>query len=150
MTKQQRRKARQRKKNNSLWLWGIVAALVLGLSTVWLISQRTAEISSLPAEISVTDTVAKKDSGAFILDVREPDEWNQFHIPGSTLIPLGELASRLDELPKDQEIVVVCRTGHRSAEGRDILLNAGFTEVTSMAGGLTQWKATGYPTISGP
>ncbi|MEA5077769.1 MAG: rhodanese-like domain-containing protein, partial [Anaerolineaceae bacterium] len=69
--------------------------------------------------------------------------------PGATLIPLGELANRLSELPKDQEIVVVCRSGNRSAQGRDILLNAGFTNVTSMAGGMNQWSAAGYETTSG-
>ena len=75
--------------------------------------------------------------------------WNTVHIPGANLIPLGELASRVDELPKDQEIVVVCHSGNRSAKGRDILLKAGFTQVTSMAGGMTQWEAAGYPTVSG-
>jgi len=150
MTKQQRRKAQQRKKNNNLLLWGLVAILVIGASTLWLISRNTIAASSYPSEISVEEAVAKRDSGAFILDVREPDEWNQIHVPNSALIPLGELAARLGELPKDQEIVVVCRSGNRSAKGRDILLNAGFNQVTSMAGGLTQWKAAGYPTVSGP
>jgi rhodanese-related sulfurtransferase len=87
---------------------------------------------------------------AFILDVREPDEWVESHIPGATLIPLGELASRVDEVPQDQEVVVVCRSGNRSAEGRDILLAAGFEQVTSMAGGVNQWKAAGFETVSGP
>ena len=91
-----------------------------------------------------------RDSGAFILDVRQPEEWNEYHVPDSTLIPLAELASRADELPKDQEIVIVCRSGNRSAQGRNILLDAGFTQVTSMAGGLTQWRAAGYPIVSGP
>lgn len=150
MAKQHRRKAGQRKNNNTLLLWGVVAALVLGLAAVWFISPRTAGISSLPPEISVAEAVAKKDAGVFILDVREREEWNQFHVPGSTLIPLGELASRVGELPKNQEIVVVCRSGNRSAKGRDLLLNSGFTQVTSMAGGLTQWKAAGYPIVSGP
>jgi rhodanese-related sulfurtransferase len=150
MTKQQRRKAQQRKKNNSLLLWGLAAALVIGLAAVGLILQRTAGASTLPSEIPVAEAAAKKDAGAFLLDVRQPDEWNDFHIAGSTLIPLDQLPARLNELPKDQEIVVVCRTGHRSAEGRDILLNAGFTQVTSMTGGLTQWKAAGYPTVNGP
>jgi rhodanese-related sulfurtransferase len=94
--------------------------------------------------------LAKRDAGAFILDVRQPEEWNEAHIPDSTLIPLDQLTDRINELPKDQEIVVVCRSGNRSAQGRDIVLDAGFTEVTSMAGGLNQWKAAGYPTISGP
>jgi len=150
MTKHQRRKAQQRKKNNNLWLWGLVAILVLGISVLWFTSRSTAGTSSYPSEISVEEAVAKRDSGAFILDVREPDEWNQFHVPDSTLIPLGELASRVGELPQDQEIVVVCRSGNRSAKGRDILLGAGFTQVMSMTGGLNQWQAAGYPTVSGP
>jgi rhodanese-related sulfurtransferase len=98
----------------------------------------------------VDEAHAKRDSGAFILDVRQPEEWNEFHVPDSTLIPLGELVARAAELPKDQEIVIVCRSGNRSAQARDILLDAGFTRVTSMAGGLNQWKAAGYPTITGP
>jgi rhodanese-related sulfurtransferase len=148
MAKQHRRKVQQKKKNNFL-LWGAIALVALG-AVVWFVARGTAATSSLPQEISVADAFTQKNSGAFLLDVRQPDEWNDFHIAGSTLIPLDQLPSRLNELPKDQEIVVVCRTGHRSAEGRDILLNAGFTQVTSMAGGLTQWKAAGYPTVSGP
>lgn len=54
----------------------------------------TSQTSVYPPEISVAEAATKRDSGAFILDVREPDEWNQFHVSGSTLIPLGELASR--------------------------------------------------------
>lgn len=149
MKKQARRKAQQPKKNNFL-LWGLVALLILGFSAVWLTSRGGAESSSYPREISVQEAASKRDAGAFILDVRQPEEWNEFHIPDSTLIPLGELAARVNELPRDQEIVVVCRSGNRSAQGRDILLNAGFTQVTSMAGGVTQWKAAGYPTVSGP
>lgn len=149
MAKQVHRKAKQKKKKNFL-LWGILALVVLGGAAVWLVSRGMTSVGSLPQEISVADAVAKQKSGAFILDVRQPDEWNTFHIAGSTLIPLDQLPSRLNELPKELQIVVVCRTGHRSAQGRDILLNAGFTQVTSMVGGLTQWTAAGYPTVSGP
>ena len=150
MAKAARRKAQQQKKNNQYILWGVLALVVLGLGVVWLMSRNTTSTSSMPAEISVNEAVAKQQAGAFILDVREPSEWNDAHIAGATLIPLGELEVRVNELPKDQEIVVVCRSGNRSAQGRDILLNAGFTQVTSMAGGLNQWKAAGYPTVSGP
>ena len=150
MTKQARRKVQQQKKNNSLVLWGILALLVLGVSAIWFVSQGATGADSYPLEISVDEAVAKRDSGAFILDVRQPEEWNEVHVPDSTLIPLGELAARAAELPKDQEIVIVCRSGNRSAQARDLLLGAGFTQVTSMAGGLNQWKAAGYPTVSGP
>ena len=150
MAKAARRKAQQQKKSNQYILWGVLALVVLGLGIVWLMSRSTTTASSMPPEISVEEAVAKQQAGAFLLDVREPSEWNDAHIAGATLIPLGELQSRVNQLPKDKEIVVVCRSGNRSAQGRDILLNAGFDQVTSMAGGLNQWKAAGYPTVSGP
>jgi rhodanese-related sulfurtransferase len=153
MAKAARRKAQQQKqrnKNSNLLLWGVIALVVIGIAAVWFASQGSTQASSYPLEVSVDEAVAKRDAGAFILDVREPDEWNEAHIPNATLIPLGELASRVNELPRDQEIVVVCRSGNRSAQARDILLNDGFPQVTSMAGGLNQWKAAGYPTVSGP
>jgi rhodanese-related sulfurtransferase len=56
----------------------------------------------------------------------------------------------VSEVPADQEIVVVCRSGNRSQSGRDILREAGLARVTSMAGGLKEWKAAGYPTETGP
>ncbi len=77
--------------------------------------------------------------------MRELDEWNEYHIPGTTLIPLGELPARVNELPKDQKIVIVCRSGNRSQEGRDILLEAGFEDVVSMEGGVSTWRSLGYP-----
>jgi rhodanese-related sulfurtransferase len=93
--------------------------------------------------------VVRYQEGAFMLDVREPDEWIAGHIPNAHLIPLGQLAQRLKELNPDQEIVVVCRSGNRSAQARDILLGAGFKYVTSMAGGMNDWTAAGYPTVAG-
>jgi rhodanese-related sulfurtransferase len=62
---------------------------------------------------------------------------------------LDELASRVNELPKDRPIVVVCRSGNRSQTGRDILLQAGIA-ATSMNGGLNEWRASGHPVVSGP
>jgi rhodanese-related sulfurtransferase len=105
--------------------------------------------SNLPKDVSVAEAARLREQGAFMLDVREPYEWNEAHIPGAILVPLGELENRLGELPQDQEIVVVCRSGNRSAVGRDILLAAGFQEVTSMAGGMNYWKAAGYDVESG-
>ncbi len=131
------------------WAWGVIIfGIVLVAGFVIYQSIQPAAVT-LPAEISVAQAAEKRDQGAFILDVREPAEWQQFHIPGATLIPLGELPNRLNEVPKDKPIVVVCRTGHRSAQGRDILLNAGFPRVTSMAGGVTQWQAQGLAIATG-
>jgi rhodanese-related sulfurtransferase len=109
-----------------------------------------AAAAPLPDTISVAEAATKREAGAFVLDVRQPDEWNEYHIPGSTLIPLDQLETRLSEVPRDKEVVVVCRSGNRSQPGRDVLKNAGFTQVTSMSGGLKEWKAAGLPTVAGP
>jgi rhodanese-related sulfurtransferase len=101
--------------------------------------------TSLAPEISVAEAYAKYQNGAFVLDVRTNEEWNEFHAPNTTLIPLDQLAARVNEVPRDREIVVVCRSGNRSQQGRDILLNAGFENVTSMTGGLNEWRGAGYP-----
>ncbi|MBI4731971.1 MAG: rhodanese-like domain-containing protein [Chloroflexi bacterium] len=99
----------------------------------------------LPLEITVEEAYLKYQEGVFFLDVREQEEWDAFHIPETTLIPLSELPDRLSELPRDRQIVVVCRSGNRSQLGRDTLLQAGFTNVTSMTGGVTEWSSAGYP-----
>ena len=101
--------------------------------------------ASLPKEISVEEAYSQYQSGAFVLDVRTQEEWNEFHAPNTTLIPLDQLPARISEVPQDREIVVVCRSGNRSQQGRDILLNAGFKQVTSMTGGLNEWRSKGYP-----
>ena len=112
-------------------------------------SAPAGSLQALQADVSAAEALALRKSGAFILDVRQPDEWAAGHIPDATLIPLGELASRVNEVPKDRQVVVVCRSGNRSAQGREILLGAGHPSVTSMAGGMNDWAAAGYPTATG-
>lgn len=121
-----------------------VAALVI----VMLIIGANGGSSNLAATISTQDAYTLYQQGdTFFLDVREVDEWDEYHAPNTTLIPLGQLAARVGEIPvaKDAPIVVVCRSGNRSDEGRDILKRAGFTNVTSMDGGLSTWRNLGYP-----
>lgn len=137
------------RKSFPVWGWIIPAVVLLVIIGVIVLQNSQPAHASLPTEITVAQAEKLRDQGAFILDVREPSEWAQGHISGATLIPLGELPNRLNEIPKDKIIVVVCRTGHRSAQGRDILLNAGFTNVTSITGGLTQWQSQGLPVVNG-
>jgi rhodanese-related sulfurtransferase len=141
----------KKQKSNSVWLWvGLAVVLLLVVGAGLLLRGGTNSAStSLPAEIDVAQAAKMRAAGAFILDVREPSEWQQNHIPGATLIPLGELASRVSEVPQDREVVVVCRSGNRSQQGRDILRNAGLPQVTSMTGGMNQWMASGYEWVSG-
>jgi rhodanese-related sulfurtransferase len=145
----QTKKKQVSKKSIPIWGWILIAIVVLGGIGFAVLQKPQPAVASLPAEISVDQAVQKRDQGAFVLDVREPSEWTSFHIPGATLIPLGDLPNRLKEVSKDRDVVVVCRTGHRSAQGRDILLKAGFTKVTSMTGGVTQWQTQGLPIATG-
>ena len=141
-------------KKGSFPIWAVaIGILVVAVAVGIILSQsggtRAAQ-AALPAEITVQQAAQKQKEGAFLLDVREPSEWNEIHVPGATLIPLGQLASRLNEVPKDKPVVVICRSGNRSAQARDLLLGSGFTSVTSVAGGVNDWKAKGLPTVSGP
>ena len=125
-------------------MWGLVG--LLSALVVFAILYFSGTFSSgMASEISVAEAYKLYPDGAFFLDVREVVEWEAGHVPDTTNIPLSELESRLSELPDDQDIVVICRSGNRSAEGRDILLDAGFKNVTSMAGGVSDWKDAGYP-----
>lgn len=120
--------------------------ILLGILSVLLISGCVPQSSASAPEISTTEAHALFSNGnTFFLDVREQGEWDDVHIPGTTLVPLGELAERLNEVPKDKNIVVICRSGNRSQQGRDILIQAGYTNVTSMAGGITDWLNQGFP-----
>jgi rhodanese-related sulfurtransferase len=133
---------RMGRKQNQLLKWiGLgIGVLIIIFVTILLIPKITGNI-----HISVTQAYQKYQEGAFFLDVRSQEEWDQVHIANSTLITLDELQNRLSELPKDRDIVVVCLSGHRSEEGVKTLRNAGFSHVNCMTGGLTVWEAAGYP-----
>lgn len=94
----------------------------------------------------------------FVLDVRTPDEFNSSHIKGATLIPVSNafgsnlspdslLKARIDEVPK-KKILIYCRTGRRSDTAGKMLVNAGYSQVYNMVGGITAWIDAGYPVVS--
>jgi adenylyltransferase/sulfurtransferase len=99
----------------------------------------------LPAENRITpqELASVLDNGngdrPFLLDVREPNEWDIVHLPGAKLIPVNTVAGFLDELPRDEPIVVYCRTGVRSARAAQLLKDAGFRDVRNLEGGITRW-----------
>jgi molybdopterin/thiamine biosynthesis adenylyltransferase/rhodanese-related sulfurtransferase len=92
-------------------------------------------------EITPVELKQKLDSGEtpFILDVREPNEYQINRIAGSTLIPLGDLPRRYQELPRDRDIVAQCKMGGRSAKAMDFLQSVGFTRVKNLRGGILEW-----------
>lgn len=107
-------------------------------------TQAVAAPQNLPVEIDAkTANSLRGNANVFFLDVREPNEYAAGHIAEAQLIPLGQLASRVSELPKDKTIVAVCRSGNRSGQATQYLLQQGFN-VHNMDGGMNAWQAAGY------
>jgi rhodanese-related sulfurtransferase len=92
-------------------------------------------------EVDPEEARALAESGALLLDVREPDEWNAGHAPGAMFIPLGQLPANVDDLPRDRRIVAICRVGGRSARATEFLIAAGIDAV-NLAGGMRAWAAS--------
>src|SRR5258707_4306171 len=90
-----------------------------------------AQVQEVPA--------ASVPQGAWLLDVREDEEWAAGYAPGARHIPLGELGARSDELPQDGAVYVICRSGHRSARAAQALANAGWDAI-NVAGGMQDWR----------
>lgn len=84
----------------------------------------------------------------FLLDVRQPEEFRSGHVPGAKLIPLGELRTRMNELPKDQEILVICHSGNRSMSATRLLTKAGYSAV-NINGGINAWSRAKLPVTKG-
>ena len=84
----------------------------------------------------------------FLLDVREKSETREGYISGAKLIPLGQLNGRMKELPKDREIICVCRSGHRSKSAAKQLIAAGYS-ASNMRGGMLAWKWSNLPVKKG-
>jgi rhodanese-related sulfurtransferase len=99
-------------------------------------------------EADPREAAQRHDDGTVLLDVREPDEWAAGRAPGAVHVPLGSLPSRVGELPRDREIVVICRSGRRSALATRQLAAAGF-DARNMAGGMQAWARAGLPVVDG-
>ncbi|MCW2901609.1 MAG: Rhodanese domain protein [Streptosporangiaceae bacterium] len=101
---------------------------------------------NLGENIPVVDATAVPD-GAYLLDVREPDEWQAGHAPGAVHIRMRELGDRAGEIPREQDIYVICRSGGRSAQVTVALNNAGW-QAANVEGGMTRWAQAGRPMVS--
>jgi len=99
-------------------------------------------------EITPDEARAELESGdATLIDVRERHEWEESHLDGATLVPQLTLADRIEELAPDraQRVLLYCRVGNRSAVGAQTLLEAGYENVASVAGGIVAWEGAGLP-----
>src|SRR5687767_2231462 len=98
--------------------------------------------------IDIDELAARLDAGAPLVDVRQPDEYEQFHVPQARLIPLMELPDRLDEVPTDTTVYVICAVGARSARAVQFLNARGYDTV-NVAGGSRAWLEAGRPVEQG-
>ena len=121
------------------------AATITSVHNPQTITDRTCAMTNY-ATISVSELkeLLQNPHSACLIDVREPDENAQAAIAGSILIPLATLAERLTELSRDQEIIVHCKAGGRSARAAQFLIDQGFHQVTNVTGGMDAWLAAGY------
>ena len=100
-------------------------------------------------EISVNELANKLLNGAFLIDVRELDEWLTERVPEVPLIPLGEITDRLKEFPKEREVFIICRSGARSATACQFLRSNDVNAI-NVAGGTLAWIASGEAVVTGP
>jgi adenylyltransferase/sulfurtransferase len=114
---------------------------------------RGQETAAMPAagtaDITVEELKQRLDRGekVFVLDVRNPEEYQICQLPGSKLLPLPDLQRRFGELPKDQEMVVHCKSGMRSAKAIAFLKQQGFNKLRNVKGGITAWAEKIDPTM---
>jgi rhodanese-related sulfurtransferase len=99
-----------------------------------------------PEVPTVTPTEVTGD--AYLLDVREDDEWTAGHAPGAHHLPMTDVPARLAEIPTDADVVVVCRSGGRSGRVVSYLTGQGWDNVRNLGGGMQSWAAAGRDVVS--
>jgi rhodanese-related sulfurtransferase len=103
------------------------------------------ESASVPLVVDVREASRRQAAGALLVDVRQPDEWKTGHAPDAKLIPLGSLGHRVAEVPRDREVLLICRSGNRSGTAQRKLLQLGYEHVYNVAGGMNAWAGAGLP-----
>ncbi len=142
--------AKKQGKSSLRWQIPVTAVVVLIVIVAIIFLLKPPESNTvLPANINVSEAAELLKKGAYLLDVRQPEEWSQEHIDGAVLIPLGELESRISEIPADRDVLIICRSGNRSTQAREILRSAEFEQTSSIMGGMNAWLAAGLPIVTG-
>jgi hydroxyacylglutathione hydrolase len=122
-----------------------VRGFLEGGMTAWRLDGRPVERIELIDPEELARRVADGSDGPLILDVRNAAEYAAEHIPGSLHIPYGDIAARVDELPRDRRIAAICRGGKRSGLAASILQREGFADVIHVGKGVGAWRAAGNP-----
>ena len=141
--------SRTSKSIRTVWMVAVLLIAVFGIG--FLVIQIAGQLMpwQLADEISPEQARQQQSLGAIVLDVRTREEFVAGHIEGSLFMPLEDLITLKDALPRDKLIITVCRSGVRSIQARYILRDAGFKQVTSMTGGMEAWIGLGFPVVYG-
>jgi rhodanese-related sulfurtransferase len=99
-------------------------------------------------EITVDELADRMAAGAVVVDVRQPDEYTDGHVPGARLVPLNEVPDALDQFPRDVDVLLICRSGGRSMAAAEFLDQQGLS-VVNVAGGTLAWVASGREVVTG-
>jgi len=115
-------------------IFALVSLFIMGSGNVMALENfHSVDANSLSKEL-------KNDDKIFLLDVREKSEYKIDHIKGAVLIPLGSLPDHINEIPKDEKVVVYCRSGNRSSMAVRYLIDHGFTNIINLTGGMMAWS----------
>lgn len=99
-------------------------------------------------EIDIDEAARRHAGGATVIDVREPDEYVEGHVPGAPLIPLGTVADRISEFPAEGEVLIICKLGGRSRKAAEHLRSQGIDAI-NIAGGTMAWIEAGNRVVTG-
>jgi len=123
----------------------IFLALLIG----WMLWQRIIAPKLFGVKsISAEDYMQMRNEPHILLDVRQAGEWTTGHAGAAMHMPLGEVAKRMHELPKDKPVVVICASGNRSAMAATALSKSGFETVYNFSGGMGAWQSAGLQRMS--
>jgi len=134
------------RKRVSLAAFGIILVVTVTLIYYTQVHLQRPQIGYGDVSVEDAKTLIESKPNLIILDVRTQEEYDDGRIEGALLIPVSELEDRLDELSKNSEILVYCRTGNRSSNAFNILTKNGFTKIFHMVDGITAWIKAGYAT----
>ena len=133
------------KKVNSILLLFIMLLAACGGGAETAVSPEV-DVANLPDTVDVaTVNALLNNDDVLLIDVREQWEYDEGHLPGITLIPMGDVPNRLSEIPTDKEVILTCRSGNRSGQVTDFLRQQGYTNVHNLEGGIVAWQAAGFP-----
>ncbi len=122
-----------------------VLALIIYYTQIHLPS---TTISFGDVTVEEAKSLVESNVSLIIVDVRTREEYDSSHIEGAILIPVSELEGRINELSKEEELLIYCRTGNRSSNSVNILKANGYTKIFHLNDGIIAWIQAGYPTVN--